>query len=122
MIKIEFSHSNNGGYFWLTDSDWDALQKAGWEVFPTREYFPVYRRPHATILANDVEHAKALWAAALPHFDPNDEGCTCCSAPFTFEVAEYEDDEDLEDEEPYDFNMYGDYGDRSDFYEPYDRY
>lgn len=113
MVKVEFTHTNNGGYFWMTGSDWTALERAGWAVSLDGTF------PRATILANDVEHAMAMWAETVP-FDPTDEGCTCCSAPFRFEVAEYEDDEELEDEELEDFNMYGDYGDRSDFYDSYD--
>lgn len=119
MVTVEFTHTNNGGYYWLKDSDWDALENAGWTVV-NRKLGNGYGFPRATIVAESVAAATALWAETLPHFDPNDEGCTCCSSPFRFEVLEDE-TEELEDEEVYDFNMYGDYGSYNDYYEPYDR-
>ena len=31
-MKVEYSHNNSGGEWWLTDENWQALEKAGWKV------------------------------------------------------------------------------------------
>jgi len=76
-MLVCFEHTNNGGYYWLSDNDWDALAEAGWLV----------RRDiqRAWITAGSVEAAKRFWSETLTHFDPNDDGCECCSAPFRFD-------------------------------------
>lgn len=78
MVKVEFEHNNSGGFWWLGENDWAALADAGWVVEGRR----------ATILAASVDAAKAQWAATLPHFNPDDEGCSCCGEPFRFELWE----------------------------------
>lgn len=30
--RVEYSHNNSGGRWWLKDKHWAALEKAGWEV------------------------------------------------------------------------------------------
>ena len=39
----------------------------------------------AWLQTDSVESAVAAWSQTLPHLDPNDEGCDCCSAPFRFD-------------------------------------
>ena len=39
MAKIEYHSNNSGGTWWLTDKDWLALEKAGWQVEWGNAYF-----------------------------------------------------------------------------------
>lgn len=78
MIKVEFTESNSGGWFRMGADDWATLADAGWVVDGRS----------ATILAGSVDAAKAQWAATLPHFDPDDDGCDCCGQPFRFDEWE----------------------------------
>lgn len=32
MAFVKYSSNNSGGHWWLTDSDWKALESAGWVV------------------------------------------------------------------------------------------
>lgn len=38
-IKVEYSSNNSGGDWWLSDDDWENLEKAGWEVAWGGKYF-----------------------------------------------------------------------------------
>lgn len=31
-MRVEYSHNNSGGRWWLTEAHWKALEDAGWEV------------------------------------------------------------------------------------------
>jgi hypothetical protein len=76
-MLVCFEHTNNGGYWWLNGDDWAALASSGWEVSRDMN--------RAWLQTDSVESAVAAWSHTLPHLDPNDEGCECCSAPFRFE-------------------------------------
>lgn len=39
QARIEYHSNNSGGGWWLTDKDWLALEKAGWEVQWGHGYF-----------------------------------------------------------------------------------
>lgn len=85
MVTVEFRHTNNGGHWWLSEDDWADLADAGWTVSRDTNT--------AKIHAGDVEAAIAHWAETLPHFNPEDRGCECCSEPFIFTVINEWDDE-----------------------------
>lgn len=38
-MRVEYSSNNSGGYWWLKDEHWLALEAAGWEVSWGGEYF-----------------------------------------------------------------------------------
>jgi hypothetical protein len=38
-VKVEYSSNNSGGYWWLKDKDWQALEDAGWYVHWGRDQF-----------------------------------------------------------------------------------
>ena len=77
MTKIVFSENNSGGSWWLSPSDYIALENAGWEVS--------YRE--ATREGLSYEDAVDEWAD-ITGSNPDTEGCPCCGKPFYF----YEED------------------------------
>ena len=85
MVKVEFDHNNSGGFWWLNATDWAALEAAGWQRECEEDGWCPQR---ATIDADSIDAAKAQWAATLPHFNPDDEGCSCCGNPFRFDLWE----------------------------------
>ena len=84
MVTVEFTHTNNGGYWWLNDLDWSNLELAGWRITGDTT---------ATYSGETFEEALSVWQRVLPDLDPNDVGCECCSRPFIFTVINEWDDE-----------------------------
>ena len=98
---VEYSSNNSGGSWWLTDEDWQALEKAGWNVHWYKDSKEVYCRPdtngrwlgalaaNASIQVKTYDMADAFrqavesWRTATGA-NPGDEGCTCCGAPHSF--------------------------------------
>lgn len=77
-----YSSNNSGGSFWLNDSQWYALEIAGWKV-EWRERSLGAIATHASIQCATEEAAIASWVAATGE-DPNAEGCSCCGQPHNF--------------------------------------
>jgi hypothetical protein len=83
-MKIEYDSNNSGGSWWLKDSDWEALEKAGWKV--------KWKKNGRWLgaLAMSAEKEFDTPADAIGEFeritgqDASDEGCNCCGAPHTF--------------------------------------
>lgn len=46
-MRVKYDSNNSGGHWWLEDKDWEALEKAGWEVEWGQKYFchSTYRMP-----------------------------------------------------------------------------
>jgi hypothetical protein len=81
-VKVEFSHNNSGGRWWLKDKDWKALEKAGWTV----DWFKDQRL--GALASNASKDFPTLKAAVeewekVTGQDFFDEGCNCCGSPFS---------------------------------------
>lgn len=84
MQAIRYSSNNSGGSFWLSESDWNALRDAGWEVDDAGRWGEPTGAYRFGLSLDD----------AIDEFDrvtsqlSSDEGCSCCGQPHYF----YEDD------------------------------
>jgi hypothetical protein len=94
---VEYDSNNSGGYWWLKDEDWFALEAAGWEVRWVKD-----RTSEHDFFSGD-ENGRWLGALAtsavrrgLSLRDAADEwervtgqcstdaGCPCCGQPHNF--------------------------------------
>lgn len=93
-IKVEYSHNNSGGRWWLKDKDWEALEKAGWKVRwiakdkyamkdPDGKRFLGALAQEATRSGLSLEEAVAEWEK-ITGLESTDPGCSCCGQPHTF--------------------------------------
>lgn len=117
-IVLVYQTNNSGGHWWLSKEDWDALEKAGWNVHWTQDKAfgkdahktpscysddpdellrkvepkgPVYLGAWATSCAKRVESVDAGIAEfeRVANQCAADEGCNCCGSPHSFSyVAE----------------------------------
>lgn len=92
-MKIEYSSNNSGGKWWLSDEDWYALEKAGWEVAWVKDNKSgLYGGKDRFLGGLAMEASKEFEtpADAMIEFEEitgqtvSDEGCNCCGAPHTF--------------------------------------
>lgn len=99
---VHYSSNNSGGSWWLTDDDWFALEKAGWEVEWVKD--DAYLRSSgmskdnrwlgalatgAKYFGGSIEMAKAEFNHVTSCW-ADDEGCSCCGQPHYF--TEYNDE------------------------------
>lgn len=88
---VEYSSNNSGGSWWLSDDDWLALERAGWEVEWRRgtktadssgrwlgALATVAKRRGLTLDAAIQEWESVTGACAT------DGGCPCCGEPHYF--------------------------------------
>jgi len=110
---VEYYSNNSGGNWWLTDEDWYALERAGWDVkwVKNMDDGALFGREakktgrwlgalakEATIVveaysksfAEDI--AETWWSETLPNQNRYDEGCNCCGRPHEFYAEEYNED------------------------------
>lgn len=92
---VEYTTNNSGGGWWLSDSDWLDLEKAGWEVEWVAEdpYKSKYLDPDGRYLGALATSAKrrglslrmatAEWQDVTGE-DPDSSGCNCCGQPHSF--------------------------------------
>lgn len=93
MQTVTLDQNNSGGYFWLSDEQFDALLADGWYVAEDSGQWrlnsygkraqnlkldvPVEREDHAVTIAKiEFERITGEQADAI--------GCTCCGPPFDF--------------------------------------
>lgn len=86
---VEYSSNNSGGNWWLADSDWKNLEKAGWEVDWKKESWLGALATSAIRRGLSLKEAVREWASVTGQ-DPADEGCNCCGQPHNF--VEYDAD------------------------------
>jgi hypothetical protein len=85
---IEYSSNNSGGYWRLSDEDWQNLEKAGWKVN--------WRGRWLGALATSATRKGLTKDEAIAEFeqvtgqDAYDCGCSCCGIPHNF----YQEDEE----------------------------
>ena len=100
MAKIRYMSNNSGGGWWLTDSDWYALEAAGWNVQWVKDgYISLIGtgdgdgRWLGALAASATREGLSLHEAIqewerVTHEDADAEGCSCCGRPHYF----YEED------------------------------
>ena len=93
-MKINYSSNNSGGSWWLSDEDWLALEKAGWDVDwykdrgdDPRDYKDGrFMGALATEASKDFPTMDKAIAEfeAITREDAYAEGCSCCGRPHDF--------------------------------------
>lgn len=90
--KIRYSSNNSGGEWWLTDEDWFALEKAGWQIEWSKDQEHLGTRGErwlgalaiaATREGLSLGEAIAEWERVTGQ-NSNDAGCPCCGEPHYF--------------------------------------
>lgn len=93
IMKVEYSSNNSGGKWWLSDDDWENLEKAGWRVHWFKERF-------LGALATSASKETDSIGDLLRQFEEitgenvSDEGCNCCGAPHSFSWTNEDDSYD----------------------------
>lgn len=80
---VHYDSNNSGGRWWLTDKQWDALERAGWEVEWRDERFLGARATSATRQGLPLARAIREWERATGE-NADARGCKCCGQPHTF--------------------------------------
>lgn len=80
---VKYRSNNSGGSWWLTDDNWKALEKAGWEVDWEERRWLGALATSATRRGLSLKDAITEWVS-ITGKDPADEGCNCCGAPHDF--------------------------------------
>jgi hypothetical protein len=100
IYTVEYSSNNSGGSWWLSDEDWKALEKAGWNVHWEKDNNPIGGTDKdgrwlgalatgADIKVNTYDMSDAFkqavesWRTATGQ-NPGAEGCNCCGSPHSF--------------------------------------
>lgn len=111
-MRVEYRSNNSGGYWWLDDSDWVALEKAGWDVKWAKDkenkdmYIFAREGRYLGALAKYAEKAgesltlkEAVedWEIATGK-SSTDAGCPCCGPPHSFTL--YDDEDNYVDSGP----------------------
>ena len=95
MPYVKYSSNNSGGYWWLTDDDWRALEADGWKVNWVKD------RKNSLFISDEADrwlgalatsaelHGVTLMEAverweAVTNATATDVGCTCCGNPHVF--------------------------------------
>jgi hypothetical protein len=77
MTKVvEYSSNNSGGEWWLTDKDWVALEKAGWNVEWGGKYYctsPIWKIPEDAFICDEKECKGHLKYKSIEEVDANDD-------------------------------------------------
>lgn len=83
-MKVIYRSNNSGGYWWLEDEDWKALESAGWVVEWKEERWMGALAITASIdNVESEEVAIAKWELATG-MDASETGCPCCGQPHNF--------------------------------------
>jgi hypothetical protein len=92
-FRVEYHHNNSGGRDWMSDSQWAALERAGWTLdrlgaLSGRIYGAsiIIYGDHSTETA--LQRGMEIWTD-VTGANRFAEGCECCGRPHSFycEVA-----------------------------------
>jgi hypothetical protein len=96
MGTLSYSSNNSGGYWWLTDENWKAMERAGWSVewMANQETYGGIGldkdgrwlgalAKYATIETDDPEWTMFQWERITGQ-NRHDSGCSCCGQPHNF--------------------------------------
>jgi hypothetical protein len=98
-ITVEYSSNNSGGSWWLNDSHWHALEKAGWKVAWRKDIKSTFASAdengrwlgalatEASFECKKPEEAISSWQECT-NMDPWEEGCNCCGQPHNFSYTD----------------------------------
>lgn len=93
MSKVTYSENNSGGFFRLSKDDYEALEKAGWNVRWRDENFLGSDAYEAEREGLSLSEAIEEWEKITGQ-SSNELGCSCCGTPHSFtyegENGEYE--------------------------------
>lgn len=98
---VEYSSNNSGGHWWLSDTDWENLEKAGWIVEWIRNSNNLFARGDRFLGALATSASLVLecgededpinsFRIVLESFEKllgqsvTDQGCNCCGSPHYF--------------------------------------
>ena len=87
MVTVNYSSNNSGGSWWLNDSDWKALEKAGWTVEWRNKPMLKALATNASIKVKKPGDAIKSFKKATNQ-DPWAEGCNCCGRPHNFSYTD----------------------------------
>lgn len=97
---LEYNSNNSGGYWWLTDDDWRAMEANGWHVNWVKDNIDSMFRSMVTadgrwlgtlatsatrVVANEHDAQQAIreWEELVSQ-SQDAEGCSCCGRPHHF--------------------------------------
>ena len=101
-MKVVYDSNNSGGDWWLSDGDWENLEKDGWNVRWEKDietkFIPADKNgrwlgPLATRASIDIETVedqdRAIQIAIkrwekVTGQDHTEQGCNCCGEPHRF--------------------------------------
>lgn len=92
MTITEYSSNNSGGSWWLTDDDWQNLEKAGWKVAWKKDERWSWSTGDRWLgaLATSATREGVTYTEAIDEWetitgqDADAEGCSCCGRPHEF--------------------------------------
>lgn len=82
-MKVEYSSNNSGGNWWLSDEDWIALEKAGWNVEWRKNRFLGALATEASRTGLNLMEAVSEWES-VTNLNSLSAGCPCCGPPHNF--------------------------------------
>lgn len=82
-MKIIYSSNNSGGYWWLGDKDWKALEKEGWTIEWRDKPFIGTLATRASKEFDNMNDAILEWERIVNQ-NADEEGCQCCGQPHEF--------------------------------------
>jgi len=96
-MLVEYSSNNSGGFWWLKDEDWYALEKAGWQVEWFKDSENNWGAKDGRFLGSlacyakkefpTIAMAKAEWEYITSQ-NAEDKGCSCCGQPHYFSATD----------------------------------
>ena len=84
--RVHYHSNNSGGFWWLSDSHWKALELAGWKVNWLHDRWLGTLARSATIEVLSYKQAVKEFFK-ITGSDPDAKGCSCCGAPHYFEAS-----------------------------------
>jgi len=100
-MKVEYSSNNSGGYWWLKDEDWLALEEAGWTVEWVKDSGCRLRDKDGTrflgaLATKSCREGLSLGDAIKEWEEVTGKssaalGCSCCGVPHSF--TDYDDED-----------------------------
>lgn len=84
MYDVTYFSNNSGGHWWLSDSDWKALENAGWKVNWCDRWLGA-AATSATKEGTTMRDAIDEWESVTGQ-DSSELGCySCCGPPHRFD-------------------------------------
>ncbi len=88
-MLVKYSSNNSGGSFWLSESDWEGLKKAGWKFENTK----MWNQPTRAEKEFDCIRDALVEFESVTSQTASDEGCNCCGPPHCFSWEDEEGDQ-----------------------------